>query len=178
VLVASAVILVACDAAGEEPTGLNTSPPATTETTSPAETPTNDSGDDVATLEALNEQYWDVFTNLQNNPRIDAEAYDGIAGGLVVERDLGYIRAQLVDNELHREGAPEISNVAVTVDGDAARIEMCVDETEWPVFKDDEELDFNLGISATAVTAERTSEQWLISEILLSEEDEDMEITC
>lgn len=151
------------------------SPTAPTEsrTTPPDADPT---GSDTADLEALNARYWDVFTDLQNNPRVEPGVYDGVATRGVVEEDLAYIRTELIENGLHREGGPEVGNVTITVDGDTATLEMCIDETDWIVIKDGEEVEFDLGVTATGMRADRSSGRWLISDVALPKGE--LNVTC
>jgi hypothetical protein len=168
VLIMPLVLSVGCDSAGDEPLGLAASP-----THAPTADPTAD--DDVVMLEALYGSYWEAFVDLSNDPRIEPEVFEGITTREFAQDEMSYIRAQLIDNDLRRVGEPELSNITVVVTGDEARIEACLDETEWTVLQGDEDREFDLGISASVRSAERGPDGWLISGIVSSD---DARITC
>jgi hypothetical protein len=143
----------------------------------PTETPTSDSGDDVATLEALHDAYWDAFVEASNGPIVDSALFEGVATTGVIERRLGYVQTELVGRNARRQGEPAISDVAVTIDGDNARIESCVDSTNWTLIVEGEEVPTtSSGPKPFAMTAERgPGSDWLINEVLTTD---DAEITC
>lgn len=171
-LMFAAIVAVACGASGEEPRGLSTT---STESASPASSPSEDAAAQ-AELESLHTAYWDAFVTASNGPLIDASLFDGIATTGVVERRLGYVQSELVARDARREGEPSIRNVAIEINDSQARIESCVDSSDWKLIVGDAEVPLETsGPAPSVMTAELTPDGWRINKVLSSKE---AEITC
>lgn len=130
----------------------------------------------MAALEALYLAYWDAFVNVSNDPRIDTDLFAGITTDALAERKLSYVDRELIANDVRREGEPELSDVTVTVDGDTAQVEACLDESSWKILHDGEEVSWEFGDPVPApMRAERTAEGWVLTDDVAQEE---ATITC
>lgn len=130
--------------------------------------------EDEAALVALYEAYWDAVTASENGGEIDPALFEGITTDGVMELELSRI-SRLKDNGIHRDGAPVIDRITVTVDGDTARIEACKSEADWRVIQNGEALETDVveGLVAPhphVTTAARTSDTWLINASLPMDE--------
>ncbi|PSK99778.1 hypothetical protein CLV30_11781 [Haloactinopolyspora alba] len=118
------------DDAPDEPAGLTAGP---TPTGTSSASPTGPSkADDVATIKQLYADYWDAVITAENGPNPDPALFDGIVTGDALESRVGRVQ-RMVDEEQRRYGKPKIGEVKVTVDGDTARAEACVDQRKWGV---------------------------------------------
>jgi hypothetical protein len=140
------------------------------------EGPDADEAADIAALENLYERYWDAMVELENSKgELDPSLLDGIATDDVVESQLSRM-STYKDQGIRRQGEPEFDNVTVEADGETARIQACIDEGNWPFLAPNgEELDDpalgDLDVpQPNIVTAERSSDGWLISGNLAMEE--------
>jgi hypothetical protein len=143
---------------------------AETETPGPEETGDGEDGGedaDVAALEDLYAEYWDVVVELENGGELDVAVFEGIATGGVAEDVIGGLRSAR-DNNVHREGEPVIDNVTVSVDGDTAHIESCKSEADWTFVVNGEPAPEMLPEEAAqphvhVLSATRESGEWLIN---------------
>ncbi|WP_165984518.1 hypothetical protein [Streptomyces sp. YIM 98790] len=142
-------------APSSEPTGRPEEP-------EPPEQP--DDAADVAALEQLHADYWAAIVELENGAELKPDPLRGIAADLLIEAQLS--RMYPIRNSGHvREGEPVVGNVTVTVEGDAATVESCVDEDDWIIVKDGEEVPLDkTGPGPRVFLAERTDGAWLLTE--------------
>ncbi|UED85583.1 hypothetical protein [Streptomyces profundus] len=130
--------------------------------------------EDTAALTELYERYWAALVTLENEGELDPALFDGITTPGLAEQELLRVSG-LIENGLTREGEPLISDVTVSVDGDTARVESCMNQADWPLVSEGEVVPGLLPEELTAphpqvVTAERASGAWLIDATLLTEE--------
>lgn len=159
----------ACSGESNEPTGLETSStPA--ETTDP--TPTDDPA--VAEVEAAYAQYWDVLVASENN--LD-ETYEPLASVMtdeLAQRQVADIRGLVADG-VTRDGAPDTGTPAVSVDGDTARVESCVDETPWNVYYNEQPVPQETGVRVRVIDFERIDGEWIVVDLV---DQSEATITC
>lgn len=163
-LATAGVVLAAAACSGEsdEPTGLETSA-APSETAAPTTTEDPDAAA-VAAIEAQYQRYWDVVIASENELDESYEELKTVATELIAQTQVADVRG-LVDTGVTRDGAPVIGPPQVTVDGDTARVESCVDEDEWNVYQNGEPLEHDLlGPQPRVFDFERVDGQWLVSE--------------
>ena len=146
----------------------------------PATATTSDEPDgsdeaDVADLEELYDAYWEARIRSHNGPSVDADLYDGIATTAFAEAELGYVQSELIAHEARRDGRPVVTALSVTVDGDRATIDSCVDESGWLLVAAGEEVPLDLGTEPQVVTAARTDDGWRIDDRLPTKRSE---LTC
>lgn len=164
-------LLLGASACGEdEPSPVLEDDAAGSTADPPDEATTEDPDDteaaDVAELEGLYDAFWDARIRSHNGPSVDADLYDDIATTGFAEAELGYVQSELIANEARREGEPVVSDVTVTVDGDRATIDSCVDESRWLLVAGGEEVPLDLGTEPHVVTATRTEDGWRIDDRL------------
>jgi hypothetical protein len=145
----------------------------------PSQSTDNGNADDTAALEDLYADYWDARIELENSEDLDSSVFDGITTSPVKEMELTRLQPFREDG-IHRQGEPEIEDVTVSVDGDAARIESCKSEADWQVIQNGEVVPDAVPENLRqphpyVVSAERSPEGWLITGTVDSEE---ATITC
>ncbi|WP_139238421.1 hypothetical protein [Streptomyces aidingensis] len=130
---------------------------------------------DVAALESLYADYWAALVTMENAEELDPSPLAGIASQELTEQQVSRIRP-FKDNGMRRDGEPAVDKVTVTVDGDTARIESCVDEDAWLLLKNGEPADLELlGPAPRVFDAERVEGDWLITDTVPAEE---ANVTC
>lgn len=176
VLTAAVLMLAACGGAGDEPQGLETTSPPATEPAEP--TPTEDpDAAAIAAIEAQYQAYWDAVVASENG-QDEATSYpelQAVATEVVVQTQIANVR-ELVNTDVTRDGEPVVGPPQVTVDGDTARLESCVDEDGWNVYQNGEPLDRELlGPQPRVFDLEQVDGQWLVSELV---DQSEATITC
>ncbi|TDD71962.1 hypothetical protein E1262_04335 [Jiangella aurantiaca] len=160
-LAAAGLVLAAaaCSGESEEPTGLETS----AATAAPTTTEDPDAAA-VAEIEAQYQRYWDIVIASENELDESYEELKTVATELIAQTQVADVRG-LVDTGVTRDGAPVLGPPQVTVDGDTARVESCVDEDGWNVYQNGEPLERELlGPRPRVFDLERVDGQWLVSE--------------
>lgn len=156
-----------------------TAPPTAAAPTdsSPAPTPTpTPVEDDEAELAALFLAYWDSVADLWNDPRLEPEVLADVATDARTEAVLTYVHSELIENSAHRRGEPEFGEITVTLDGESAVVEACLDQSEWKLIANGNEVPVDLSeVRPSVVTAIRIDDSWLIEDALGHEE---ASITC
>ena len=144
----------------------------------PSTTTTTATDPDVAAAEAITaiyHQWWDAVIQAENEGLIDAGPFEGLATNVVIDRQLLSVRTNAKDGIL-RVGEPTVSEPVVTVDGDTARAEGCVDESTWGAEKDGEPLPSDTrGPTPRVFDFVRQDGTWIVSERMPQEE---ATITC
>jgi hypothetical protein len=169
-------VVGACSTAADEPEGLaapSTQPTAET----PADEPTESADDaETAALEALFEEYWAAVAELWNDPQLEPDVIRHVATPGHSEMMLTYVHRELISNDARREGEPVIGEIVAHVDGDEARVEGCVDQSEWSLMVGDNEVPVDLGGSRPHVLeAVPSDDGWLVNDELSEDE---ATITC
>lgn len=162
-MAATAVVmgLTGCSSDSEEPTGLDVTAGSSE---SPPDEPSGPSQtDDVAAIEQLYADYWDAVIASENGPNPDPTLFDGIATGAAVESHVSRVQ-RMVEEEQQRFGEPTVGDVKVTVDGDTARAEACVDQQDWGVIVQGQTQPPFEGLKPgpMGTLLERTADGWLI----------------
>ncbi|RIQ13304.1 hypothetical protein DY240_25910 [Jiangella rhizosphaerae] len=165
----------ACSGESDEPTGLETSA-APSETAAPTTTEDPDAAA-VADIEALYQNYWDTIIAMENvqDEQASYAALQQVAIELIAQTQIANLRG-LVDAGVTRDGEPVIGPPEVTVDGDTARAEGCVDEDGWNVYYNGEPVERELaGPQPRVFDLERVDGRWLITELV---DQTEATITC
>ncbi len=159
-----------CSAGSADETGPGSaaekrSPDATTEAT--AGVPQSDRDghgtDDEQHLRTLHDDFWSALVELENGDQPDPALFDGVATDGVAEEEVSRVRPARASGHT-REGAPEVGEATIEMDGDEALIQACVDPEGWLLFRHGEAVDLDThGASPSVVAAERTTDGWLIS---------------
>ncbi|MBO3085526.1 hypothetical protein [Cellulomonas fengjieae] len=156
VLVLGAVSLGACSPDAEPSV---TEPSSTTATPTP--TPTETVVDDEAAVQAAFDRYWAAEVEAQRgNP--DPALFVGVAEGTMVEDSLAIAR-DFQANGLVREGAPTFSGQLMDVQGDAATVLVCVDNSTWTVAGQTVEPGISL-VQPNGLSFARRGEAWVVTE--------------
>lgn len=150
---AVALLLGGCSSSAEEPPGLTASP-------TPSATPTAEEvvdADEAAILDTYY-AYWDAMVAAQRgNP--DPALFEGVATGPLVEEAVAEAR-QFAELGIVREGEPSFADVTVEVDGDAATVLACVDNSAWVVPGVEGDLP---DVLPGGVVLQRTDDAWLVT---------------
>ncbi|MDP9820592.1 hypothetical protein [Nocardioides massiliensis] len=164
-LVLLLAFVVACSGDGES--ALDTQPTASAEPSPP------DSDDAEAAVLAAWEAYWTVHVASENNADDSPEPFKDVATGSIVERQLKSV-GDYKEMGLVRVGAPEFRDAQVTVDGDTAEVEFCMNEDTWGAEVDGEPVaPPDLGFRPRLNRLELHDDAWLVVESAPGEE-----ITC
>ncbi|WP_116947047.1 hypothetical protein [Jiangella endophytica] len=159
---AAGVVLTAaaCSGESEEPTGLTTS-------TGPAETadPTPTEDPAVADVEAAYARYWEVLVASENGLDETYEPLVSIMSDALAQRQVADIRG-LAEDGVTRDGAPDVGVPEVSVDGDTARVQSCVDETPWNVYYNEQLVPQETGIRARVIDFERIADEWIVVDLV------------
>lgn len=168
-------IISACSASAEEPTGLATPSPEPTaaptvdEPTESAED--TESAEQLAALETLFEEYWAAVTDLWNDPELDPDVIRHVTTPGHSEMMLTYVHRELIANDARRDGEPVIGEIVTHIDGDEARVEGCVDQSDWKLLVGDTEVPVDFGGPRPYVLeAVPSDDGWLVNDEL--DEDE------
>lgn len=123
VVLAVTALLVGCaeEATPEQGSGV---PPASSPT--PSEAPE----DDVAAITDAFERYLDAVVAMENGPSPDPALLFGIATDDVAGEHVRRA-AEYQSNGIRRVGEPAVGTPDVSVDGEEARLEVCIDEDGW-----------------------------------------------
>lgn len=150
--------------------GDDTEPSAEPTTLAPTPTVTDSADTEaVAEVKAAYEAYWDVVIASENDPVEDRSIFEGVATGLAVETQMARIRS-LIEDGIHMIGEPEIGEPEISVDGDEAHVEACVDTSTWGAAVGDVTAPPNAAAPRpTVVTMTRADDTWLVSEQLPAE---------
>lgn len=159
---------------GDEPEVESTLPASEPTTTTTTVAPDPDLAA-AETITAVYHQWWEAVIQAENEGLIDAGPFEGLATNVVIDRQLLSVRTNAKDGIL-RVGEPTVSEPVVTVNGDAARVEGCVDESTWGAEKDGEPLPSDTrGPTPRVFDFVRQDDTWIVSERLPQEE---ATITC
>lgn len=107
--------------------------PGPTASPAPELTPTptpEQTADDAAAVVDVFERYLDAVVAMENGPEPDPALLFGIATDDVTGEHVRRA-ADLGQDGLRRVGEPQVGEPEVVVDGDEARLEVCVDEDTW-----------------------------------------------
>lgn len=163
-LLALSLLLAGCS--GDDDSPLDAAPPATSE-------PTEDAPDPEAEVLTAWEAYWKVHIASENNADASPEPFRDVATGSVVERQLKSVR-DYAEMGLVRVGAPEFRDAEVTVDGDTAVVDFCMNEDTWGAEVDGEPVPApDFGFRPRQNRLELRDDAWLVVDSGPSEE-----ITC
>lgn len=100
--------------------------PSVTESVTASATPT--SGPDPAVVAAVTDvmgRYIDAIVQMENSGQVDPAPLRDIAGPDIIDVEVKRV-ADMVQQGIHREGAPTLGEPVVTVNGDVARYEACM----------------------------------------------------
>ncbi|PZF82310.1 hypothetical protein C1I92_17495 [Jiangella anatolica] len=152
-----------CGCSGDdEPAGLATTPPPATTATTATTTPPSADEQDAAAIRDVYAAYWDALIDSENGPDPDPALFDGIATGDVVEAQLARV-TNMIDEQQRRIGEPEIGEVQVSVDGDDASAEACVDQRPWGVVVQEQtQPPLEIVTGPIGVRLQREGDGWLI----------------
>ncbi|PSK99776.1 hypothetical protein CLV30_11779 [Haloactinopolyspora alba] len=167
--------LASCsDDTKNEPAGSIIEPTASSLSTPNATGPSEAA--DIAAVRQVHAEYWDAVITSENRPTTaDRSLFDGIATGAAVETQLADV-GSLKEDGIRRLGAPTLGEPAITVDGDSATVEVCVDSSTWGAAVGDTTAPPQTPHPRPSVVAlERTDETWLVTEQIPSDE---ATITC
>lgn len=159
-VVAVGLLLSACGGSAKEPEGLNASDsgPATT----PAETPSENP--DVAQLKELYAKYWDAYGKAASGPKTEPKLFEGVTTRDFTEEKLSEI-GQFVERNHRLVGQAKLSQVTVTLNGDSAQVEACLDTSEWKIIENGKTIQSDFGDPAPVVlSAKRSDEGWLFDD--------------
>lgn len=152
-------MLIAACGADEPATEATPTPTATAAPTAPK----SDDAEAIAEIQAVYRAYWDAMVAAESGPSADPALFEGIATVPVIELNMRIVQG-FIQNGIHREGAPDVAEPSVSVDGDTARIEGCVDLTESKLMAGDTEVGIqHTGPEPRVYDAERSGDAWLIS---------------
>lgn len=155
---------------GDEPEA--ESPTAAESATTAAPDPDEAAAQDIA---AVYHRWWDAVVQAENEILLDAVPFEGLATNLVIDQQLVSVR-QYAEDGIHRVGQPTVSEPVVTVDGDTARVEGCVDESTWGAERNGDPLPADTrGPTPRVFDFVRQDGTWIVSERLPQEE---ATITC
>lgn len=70
------------------------------------------------------------------------------------------------DIGVHREGAPKLGDPVITVDGDEALLEVCMDQDDWIGVRGDQRIVRNDGFLPRGYLLSRSEGRWLVSGIV------------
>lgn len=158
VAAAAALTLAACGGDAEEPTGLSTSD----STPSPEATKTSSEDADTAELKDLYKRYWDAYGKAASGPNLDPALFKGVTTRGFMELKLAAIDRELRTNDLRLIGDAKLSNVTVTIDGDSARVEACLDKSRWRLLEGKKTIQSDFGKPEPDVmSAKRSADGWL-----------------
>lgn len=131
----------------------------------PEPTPTEDP--DVAAIEDVFARYIDAIVTMQNEQKPDAALLYGVAGEEVVIDEMQKV-LRYVDMGLRRVGAPEVGEPQVTVDGDTARLEVCINEDTWTAEVDSgaEIVGDPLGSRPRVYALTQSDDGWMVTALL------------
>jgi hypothetical protein len=161
VLVIGVVLIagvVGCTSAAQEPPGLTATP---TVSLTPTPEPTEDTAVVEAAILDVYYRYWAATVAAQRGDP-DPTLFADNTRGLLVEEELATAR-QYVDLGISREGEPEISNVVVEADDEAADVWACVDNSTWVVPEAQGE---SVGVLPTGLHLELVEGAWFVTDYI------------
>jgi len=147
-------------------------PVATTTAASPSPTAT-DAADEAAVADVVAD-YVDAMVTMENSAQVDPAPMHGIATETVAKAEAKRVK-DLVDQGIHREGRPTLGEATVTVDGDSARYEVCMDQDDWVGVLGDQTVGSSYGPLPTGWSLTRTDGDWLVSATIPQEQ---VRVTC
>lgn len=158
-----AALAVGCSSDGGD--GGNADDELNVPSSSPTPEPTEEPSEVEAELESLYRAYYAALVEMENAEDIDPSLLDGIVGDNVREEQVGRIQ-QLKNAGVVLEGESVITDVTVTVDGDAGVVEGCVDTSGRKFFDSngDELTVEERGRDGSVVGVELTEDGWLITD--------------
>lgn len=83
-----------------------------------------------ADIAAVYDDYWAAVIASENGPTADRALFEGIAIDVALEAQIRRVE-RMIDNGVKRSGEPEIGKPHITVNGDTARVEACVNQDSW-----------------------------------------------
>jgi len=165
-----ALVVVALAACSQE-----AAPQAPAPTTSaPTASPTATGAADETAVRDVVAKYVDAMVTMENSAQVDPAPMHGIATDTVANAEAKRVK-DLVDQGIHREGRPTLGEATVTVDGDSARYEVCMDQDDWVGVLGDQKAGSDYGPLPTGWTLTRTDGDWLVSATIPQEQ---VRVTC
>lgn len=174
--VLAAIVTAGCSATAQEPEGLEVTFTATPGpvTAEPSEAPGEETAD-VAEIESAFAAYWDAVIESENGPISDPDLFAGVAVGAAVETQLTNVNS-LINDGIRRIGAPILSDPIIHLDGDTARVEVCVDSSTWGAAVGDHTAPPQPpDPKPRVVDMERIDDRWLVTDQINPDE---ATITC
>lgn len=157
-VLAAAVVLSLTACGDDEPVA--DSIPTTDPTSEP--TPTEDStAAAVAEVEAAYQEYWDVVVAAHNSGEDSYAELKTVTNEEVAQLHVAQIRGMREDH-ITRDGAPDIGTPQVSVDGDTARVQSCVDEHSWNVYYKEELAEQESDPQPRVFDFERVDDHWVV----------------
>jgi hypothetical protein len=154
-MVAVLLGLSACSGGDSEPADKASSTPS-------AEPTVDQAAEDEAALEKLANDVWAARQEAYNSGEASAALFEGIYSTAAIETELGMLR-QYQEQKILRTGAPVITDISSTVDGDTGMIYLCLSEDDWDATEDGEVLDTpERGANPWGASVERTSDGWVL----------------
>ncbi|PSK98280.1 hypothetical protein CLV30_12066 [Haloactinopolyspora alba] len=170
---AAALALAGCG--DGEPSDASTTAKSGAPTATGGSTPAEDpEAAAVAEVEAAYQRYWDVVVAAENSGEDSYEHLKTVANELIVQEQVAEIRSMREDH-ITRDGAPQIGTPQVTVDGETARVESCVDEHTWNVYYKGELADQESDPQARVFDFKRDDDRWIVVDLVAKAE---ATITC
>lgn len=172
-LLAVVLALGACGTTEDEPAPTTPSP-TQAPTPEPEPEPTEDA--EVPAVLDVFERYVAALVEMENGPDPDPTALFGVAGEQVTIDQVQRVQ-RYADQGIRRVGEPEVGTAEVAVDGDTARLEVCIDEDGWTAESDQGAAiqEDPLGPRPRAFELTREDGAWLVTALLPQE---GASITC
>ena len=161
-------------ACGDDDPSADPTPQIEPDTSSEPATTEDPTAAAVAEVEAAYEQYWDVVVAAHNSGEDSYEQLKTVTDEQVAQLVVAEIRG-MRDDSITRDGEPDIGTPQVSVDGDTARVESCVDEHSWNVYYKGELADQESDPQPRVFDFARVDDQWIVVERVNKDE---ATITC
>lgn len=164
------LLLAACTEDATDPSA-GTSPTASTTSTQPSAASVDEQA--AAVTEVMG-RYIDAIVQMENSGEADPAPLRDIAGEAVIEEEVLRV-ADLVEQGIHREGRPVLGEPQVTVDGDAARFEACMDQDDWVGVMGDQRVGSDYGPLPTGWDLTLVDGVWRVTDGVATAE---VSVTC
>ena len=116
--------------------------------------------------------FWAVRTSSQNSGNTDPAQFTGILSAEMTEVEVTMLN-QYKKLGVTRSGAPEVTDIEASVDGDEGAMLMCLNEDDWGVVVEDDP-DFEQpdnGVVPFGTTAEKDADgRWVVTGTLKAED--------
>jgi len=155
----------------------NPAPPATTTTAAQTPTPSATPSVDAAAVAAVTDvmgRYIDAIVQMENSGQPDPAPLRDIAGDAIIDQEVLRV-ADLVKQGIHREGRPALGEPQVTVDGDTARFEVCMDQDDWVGVLGDQKVGSDYGPLPTGWDLSLVDGVWRVTADVATAE---VSVTC